>query len=83
MPYLREHFDVETIGVFGSYARGEQTEESDVDLLVTYSKTPGLFKFVELAQYLEGEIGVRIDLATPPMLKARIAPGVFEDLVPV
>ncbi len=83
MPYLRERYHVETLGVFGSYARSEQTDESDLDVLVTYSKTPGLFAFVGLAQYLEDLLGVKVDLATPAMLKARIQPGVYEDLVAV
>ena len=38
MPTLRKRFKVETIGIFGSYARGEQSEGSDVDILVTYSQ---------------------------------------------
>ena len=37
-PTLRKRFKVETIDIFGSYARGEQTEESDIDILVTYSE---------------------------------------------
>jgi uncharacterized protein len=41
-PTLRERFGVETIGVFGSYTRGEQTKKSDTDILVSFSQMPRL-----------------------------------------
>ena len=49
-PDLEEKFQVETIGVFGSYSRGEQTKKSDVDILVEFAKDAhiGLLKYVEL-----------------------------------
>ena len=71
MPYLRERFHVETLGVFGSYVRSEQTEESDVDLLVTFSMTPGMFAFVALADHLEAVLGRKVDLMTRDTLKRR------------
>ena len=69
MPYLREHYSVDRLGICGSYVRGEQTEESDVDLLVTFSETPGLFKFVNLKHYLEDTLGLDVNLGMPDALK--------------
>ena len=69
MPYLREHYRVERLGICGSYVRGEQTEESDVDLLVTFSETPGLFDFVSLKHHLEDTLGLGVDLGMPDALK--------------
>jgi len=40
MPYLEKHFGVEEIALFGSYSRGEQTENSDIDILVTIKNLP-------------------------------------------
>lgn len=40
LPHLREEFHVDVLGVFGSYVRGEQTDKSDLDVLVTFSRTP-------------------------------------------
>lgn len=69
MPYLREHYRVDRLGICGSYVRGDQTEGSDVDLLVTFSETPGLFKFVGLKHYLEDTLGLDVDLGMPDALK--------------
>jgi predicted nucleotidyltransferase len=41
-PYLQNHFNVNNIGYFGSYAKGTATEDSDIDLLVDFSEPPGM-----------------------------------------
>ena len=61
-PLLRERFKVKTIGVFGSYVRGEQNKKSDLDILVDFSEPIGLFKFVELEDFLSQELVVKVDL---------------------
>ena len=70
-PTLRDRFGVETIGVFGSYTRGEQTKKSDVDILVTFSKDAqvGFFKFLELEEFLTKKLGIKVDLVTRDALK--------------
>ena len=85
MSFLRERFHVETLGVFGSYVRGEQTEASDVDLLVTFSETPGLFAFVALADHLEAVLGRKVDLVTRDGLerRKRLAFYVLREVEPV
>jgi len=47
LPELKEKYHVSYLGVFGSYVRGEQKLESDLDVLVEFSKTPTLFKFIQ------------------------------------
>lgn len=66
---LRERYHVKRLGICGSYVRGEQTNESDLDLLVTFTETPDLFEFVGLKQYLEEVLNLRIDLGTPEGLR--------------
>ena len=83
LPALRADYGVRSLSIFGSYARGEQTAESDLDLLVEFEEVPGLFAFASLQYALEDRLGVRVDLFTRPMLKPRIAPGVEADLVTV
>lgn len=56
---LQERYQVQEIGIFGSYVRHEQTETSDVDVLVEFSKTPSLLKFVNLENYLSDNLGVK------------------------
>ena len=69
LPTLRERYDVDRLGICGSYVRDEQTEDSDLDLLVTFTETPGLIEFVGLKHYLEDTLGMSIDLGTPEGLE--------------
>jgi hypothetical protein len=54
---LRERYKVRELGVFGSYVRQEQTETSDVDILVEFFETPSLLKFLNLENYLSDNLG--------------------------
>jgi hypothetical protein len=82
-PTLNERFGVETIGVFGSYTRGEQTKKSDIDILVTFSKDAqvGFFKFLELEEFLTKKLGVKVDLVTKNALKPFIKDRVLRETV--
>lgn len=66
--YLSERFYVSKIGIFGSYSRNEQTTESDIDILVEFSKPVG-FEFLDLKEYLEELFNKRVDLVTINALK--------------
>ena len=78
---IKKKFNVKTIGLFGSYARDEQIEESDIDILVEFEKPVGFFKFMELEYCLSERLGARVDLVTPDALKPLIKPYVMEDVV--
>ena len=84
-PLLSERYGVETIGVFGSYSRGEQTKKSDIDILVTFREDahPGFFKFLELEEFLANELGVKVDLVTKDALKPYIGKHILEEVVMV
>src|SRR4030067_2741956 len=71
-PALREKFKVKTIGVFGSYVRGEQKRGSDVDVLVEFEEPVGLFEFMALEFYLSDLLGVKGDLVSKKALKPYI-----------
>jgi predicted nucleotidyltransferase len=85
MPVLRERFAVETIEIFGSYVRGEQTEKSDVDVLVTFREPNDvdLFKFIELRLFLRDELGVDVDLVEKDAVKPRIKPRIYDEATQV
>jgi predicted nucleotidyltransferase len=76
LPYIQKEFDVCEIELFGSYLRQEQNSKSDVDLLVTFKKTPGLFKFLKLENYLSDILKIKVDLvlkdSIKPLLKNQI-----------
>ena len=80
-PVLRERFKVETIGIFGSYVRGEQKRKSDLDILVEFSETPSLFEFVELEDFLSQKLGVKVDLVMRDSLKPRIRDSILSEAV--
>ena len=66
---LKKVFFVKKLGVFGSFSRSEQTEKSDLDVLVEFEKPVGIFTFVRLQNRLSDLSGRKVDLATPKSLK--------------
>ncbi|MEN9520604.1 MAG: hypothetical protein RLZZ381_3192 [Cyanobacteriota bacterium] len=80
---LREQYRVTRLGIFGSYARGEQTPESDLDILIDYEQAPTLFQLVELQDYLGKQVGLKVDLVTKNGMKPRIQARVLSEVVDV
>ena len=76
---LKEKFNVKSIAIFGSYVRGEQNEESDVDIRVEFSEPVG-FLFFHLANFLEKILGANVDLITPDAIKPNRQKYIMEDL---
>lgn len=72
--------DVVMLGVFGSVARGEDTESSDVDLLVKFGTPIGLWDFIALEDKFVEVLGRKVDLATEQSLHPRIRQNVLKDL---
>jgi uncharacterized protein len=70
-PYLRERFGVERLALFGSFARGDAEETSDIDIAVTLSKPLG-YAFFQLADYLERKLDRKVDLITRTTLEMSI-----------
>lgn len=81
LPTLAQEYGVETLGVFGSYVRAEQRPESDLDLLVSFSETPGLLKFIELENYLSDSLGVKVDLVMADALKPTIGKRILREVI--
>ena len=80
LPLLRQRYGVESLGVFGSYLRGEAGPGSDLDLLVRFHQTPGLIRFVELENYLSDLLGLRVDLVMAEALKPNIGQRVLAEV---
>ena len=78
---LEERYKVKELGLFGSYIRQEQTETSDVDVLVEFSEIPSLLKFINLENYLSDNLGVRVDLVHKAGLKPRIGERILAEVV--
>ena len=73
---------VQSLALFGSMARDEAGPESDVDLLVEYSRPVGLFEVVDLKEYLEKLLGRRVDLVLREDLKPRIRDRILGEAIP-
>nr|WP_321429651.1 nucleotidyltransferase family protein [uncultured Methanolobus sp.] len=80
LPELEEEYNVSYIGLFGSYVRGEHTLESDLDVLVEFSKTPTIFSFVHLENYLSDSLGIKVDLVMKDALKPNIRKYVLNEV---
>ncbi len=82
-PILEEKFQVETIGIFGSYVRGEQNKKSDVDVLVEFANDAhiGLLKYVEMEIFLSEQLGVKVDLVAKGGLKPTLKDRVLSEVV--
>jgi len=80
LPVLREKYSVSYLGIFGSYIRGEQTKDSDLDVLIQFDKKPGLLKYVELENYLSDLLGVKVDLVMKSALKPNIGRQILNEV---
>ena len=80
-PEIKKKYSVSYLGIFGSYVRGEQTSESDLDLLVEFEEKPGLFEYIELEDYLSDLLGVKVDLVMKSALKPNIGKRILNEVV--
>ena len=84
---LRSHgndikeFGVRSLSIFGSVARDEAAETSDVDLLVEFDRPVGLFAFCRLRLYLQEILGCQVDLVTPDALKEQLRERILKEAI--
>ena len=80
---LTQEFSVASLALFGSFVREEETDGSDLDLLVEFREAPSLFRFIELENLLTDELGVDVDLVMKDALKPRIRQRILQDIEPI
>lgn len=78
-PYLASEFGVRRLGLFGSFAKGEPGESSDIDLIVEFDRPIGL-RFVELVEYLETLLGRKVDVLTPTGIRGIRRPNIANSI---
>lgn len=83
LPALRRDFGIRRISLFGSTARDEAREDSDLDILVEFEVGPTFDSFFGLKFFLEDNLGRKVDLVTPDALKPRMRPVVEREAVDV
>jgi predicted nucleotidyltransferase len=77
---LKQKFPINSIALYGSYVRGEQSIDSDIDLLIDFSEPVGM-EIVDLAWELEAILGQKVDIVTYQAVKNRLFKFIKEDLV--
>ena len=78
---VREKYQVTELGIFGSYVRGEQNSDSDVDVLIDYLEAPDLIELLELEEELSDRLGVPVDVVTKNGLKPRLKERILSEVV--
>ena len=78
---FKEEYGVKTIGIFGSYLRKEQTQTSDIDVLVEFEKSIGLMEFVGLKNRLSDLLEIKVDLVMKKALKPGIGRRILSEVV--
>jgi predicted nucleotidyltransferase len=74
-------FDLQRLGIFGSFARDEQNSKSDIDLLVKFKDTPSLLQLIKIENDLSKKLGFKVDLITEGSIKnKRIKAQIKQDL---
>ncbi len=76
---LSEKYGLNTIAVFGSYSRGQQNEQSDIDILVDFYKPIGI-EFIDLANELETLLKIKVDLVSKRGVKSQYLAHIEEEL---
>ncbi len=80
---LREQYGVQSLSIFGSIARDEAKESSDIDILVSFNRPLGLFAFIKLKDHLEEVLGKRVDLVTEQALHPHLRNRILKESIHV
>ncbi|MBN1250345.1 MAG: nucleotidyltransferase family protein [Anaerolineae bacterium] len=84
LPELRARYGVQSLGIFGSYVRGEQGHRSDLDILVEFDDRPlSLFDFVRLENELSDALGVKVDLVEKRALRPHIGEHILNEVIAI
>lgn len=71
------------VSIFGSYARGDEKSNSDIDIIVEFEPGRTLFDLVRLERELKEKLEIDVDVVTPNSLHPRLRENVLEEMVPV
>lgn len=83
MPILKEKYNVKNIEIFGSYVRSQQTEKSDLDLLITFSKPYNLWEFIDVKEFLTKRLHMKVDLVPKDSIKPMLKDQILQEATPI
>jgi uncharacterized protein len=77
---MEARYGVRRLGLFGSYAKERQRKQSDIDILVAFSRDIDLFEFLDLREYLESHLHAKVDLVMESALKPAIGKRILSEV---
>lgn len=80
---IEKEFKAEIVGIFGSYARGEQKRESDVDIIVRFKEGATLLDLVGLADFIEEKLGIKADIVSERAIRPELKERILKEVVTV
>ena len=80
---VRRDYKAEIVGLFGSYVRGQQKKESDLDILVRFYEGATLFDFVGLGDFLEEKLSLRVDIVSERAIKPELKERILKEVVAI
>ena len=80
---LQKRFKVKNLWAFGSFVRGEQTEQSDIDILVDFAEGADLFDQIGLGLFLEEQFGHKVDIVSKRALRGELREIILKEAVAV
>ena len=80
---LIRKYNLSEIGLFGSFVRGDQKKDSDLDVLVEFKETPDLFRFLELEGDLEHYLKLKVDLVRKKAIREELRRNILSEVVPI
>lgn len=80
LPLLKRKYHVKRMGVFGSFARGDQSKKSDIDILIEFNAPIGFFNFIRLENDLSKALHAKVDLVSKKALKPAIKKDILKEV---
>jgi predicted nucleotidyltransferase len=83
IPEIKDQYKIQQLGIFGSYVRGEETENSDIDILIKFESEAkfGLVTYCELENLLSEKLGKKVDLVMKDYLKPHLSQYILNEVV--
>ena len=78
---VRQNYKADLKGIFGSYARGDATADSDIDILAEFQEDATLFDLCGMGDFLEEKLCHKVDVVCQTAIREEIRPHIYNDLV--
>jgi predicted nucleotidyltransferase len=81
--FLQNRYNIKTLELFGSIARGDYNKNSDIDILVEFSKMPDLLTFIEIEEFLANQLNRTVDLVVKRKLKPQLKDRILKEAIAI